>query len=649
MLWGLLGPVDTTTPSGLADRSHSRMKLNRYSSTLLAALAVLSGCNEVKVDEVESVDTHRIETSNALTPSSPTESPADFIARIQQEWVALNKEIEAAYWVRSTYLTPDTAVLAAKAGERSLAFASNAVAQAKLYQGVDMPPETRRAMNFILLSTAMPAPDDLDLRSELASIATEMEGLYGAGKACDENGHCRDLVELERVLRQSRDYDEQLKAWTDWRTISVPMRPKYERFVTITNQGANEFGYSDLSDMWKSGYDMSTADFEQEVERLWGQVEPLYTDLHCYVRDKLADFYGPEKVPTDGPIPAHLLGNMWAQDWSNIYPLVEPYPGESDLDVSRTLEAQEFTPKAMTQMAEGFFTSLGLPALPDSFYSNSLLEKPADRDVVCHASAWDMDNGNDPRIKQCVEPTQEQLVTLHHELGHIYYYLMYKDQPLLFKGGAHDGFHEAIGDTITLAMTPEYYQAKGLISTVAVSEEATINQQMKMALEKIAFLPFGKLIDQWRWQVFSGATPPDRYNTDWWRLRLQYQGIAPPTPRTESQFDPGAKYHIPGNTPYTRYFLSFIIQFQFYQALCDEAGHTGPLHQCSFYNNQDAGEKLGKLLALGASKPWQEALHQVTGTRAMDAKAIKAYFEPLAQWLKQQNQGKQCGWQKAPI
>lgn len=583
-------------------------------------------------------------TDAAKLTVSTTETPYEFVERIQQEWVDLNREIEAAYWVRATYITPDTAVLAAKARERSLDFTGKAVAQAKQYHGAKMHPDTRRALDHILLATAMPAPDNSQLRAELAAIATELTGMYGAGKACDEKGHCRDLEELERVLRDSQDYDEQLQAWLDWRTIAIPMRPKYERFVEITNKGAKAFGYQDLSTMWKSGYDMPVADFEQEVERLWSQVEPLYTDLHCYVRDKLTGIYGADKVPADGPIPAHLLGNMWAQDWSNIYPLVEPYPGVSDLDVSAALVEQNYTPESMTQMAEGFFTSLGLPSLPESFYKNSLLEKPSDRDVVCHASAWDMDNGNDPRIKQCIEPTQEQLTTLHHELGHIYYYLMYKDQPFLFKGGAHDGFHEAIGDAITLAMTPAYFAEQGLIPQVVNSDQATINQQMKMALEKIAFLPFGKLIDQWRWQVFAGQTPPEQYNSDWWKLREQYQGIAPATPRGEEAFDPGAKYHIPGNTPYTRYFLSYIIQFQFYQALCTEAGHTGPLHECSYYRNKSAGDKLGKLLALGASRPWQEALAQLTGTRAMDAAAISEYFSPLSNWLQEQNKNKQCGW-----
>ena len=572
------------------------------------------------------------------------ESAAEFLTRVEQEMLELDKETGAAYWVRATHITPDTGVLAAKAGERQLAFLSKIVEQAKRYKDTPMDEETARGIELILRGSSMPAPDDAELRAELSQIATDLEGMYGAGKYCDVDGKCSSLPELENVLTASRDYDEQLQAWLGWRTVSPPMRDKYKRFVELANAGAQEFGAANLGDMWKGGYDMDVAEFEVETERLWGQVEPLYEALHCHVRSNLSDFYGVEKVADQGPIPAHLLGNMWAQTWSNLYPLIEPYPGVASLDVTAALDAQNYDAVRMTETAEAFFTSLGLPELPDSFWRNSMLTKPADRDVVCHASAWDLDNGNDPRIKQCVEVNEEQLATLHHELGHIYYYLMYKDQRPLFKGGAHDGFHEAIGDTIVLSMTPDYLRDKGLVDTVVVSDEATINEQMKLALDKIAFLPFGKLIDQWRWKVFAGEIKPEQYNQGWWALREQYQGIAAPVARSEANFDPGAKFHIPGNTPYTRYFLSHVMQFQFHKALCDAAGYTGPLHRCSIYGNEQAGDKLGQMLALGASQPWPEAMQALTGQREMDASAIIDYFAPLMAWLEEQNQGRQCGW-----
>ena len=572
------------------------------------------------------------------------ESAAEFVQRVQTEMQVVARESETAAWVRNTYITPDTGLIASKANERWLAFISEVVEQSKQYNGVEMSAETRRSLNLLKLSTSLPAPSDQALRAELSTISTELEGMYGAGEFCDSSQYCRDLGALEDVIDNSRDYDALLEAWEGWRTVAEPMRPMYARMVEIANAGAAEMGYADLGVMWKSGYDMDVQDFELELERLWSQVEPMYEELQCYVHDRLQDTYGADKVVDGQPIPAHPLGNMWAQQWSNIYDLVEPYPGVLALDVTANIESMGWSAVEMTEVAEEFFTSLGLPELPESFWTNSMLTKPADRDVVCHASAWDMDNGNDVRIKQCVEPTEEEFSTLHHELGHIYYYLMYKDQPLLFKGGAHDGFHEAVGDTLTLSMTPGYLRDKGLIESVEVSEEATINQLMKMALDKIAFLPFGKLIDEWRWRVFAGDVTEQEYNDLWWSLRAEYQGIAPPVERSESAFDPGAKFHIPGNTPYTRYFLSFIMQFQFYKSLCETAGHEGPLHECSIYGNTDAGSQLGDMLALGASKPWPDAMQALTGQRQMDAYALVEYFSPLTAWLQEKNEGKACGW-----
>lgn len=585
----------------------------------------------------------------ACDADKPEDANADaFIKRANEEIKENSRTSGAAYWVRATYITPDTAVLAAAASERDLAFASSLVKQARHWDGKPMSEASARSIALIKLGTSMPAPDDAARRRELADIATGMEGTYGSGKYCetgaDGTEQCRDLEQLSDIIAASRDYDELQKAWSEWRTISVPMRPQYQRFVELVNEGAGDMGYADLGAMWRSGYDMSPADFVAEVERLWDDVEPLYSALHCYARTRLAAHYGEARVPSGKPIPAHLFGNMWAQQWGEIYDLLEPYPGVLNLDISAALRNQGHDPVSITKMAEGFFTSLGLPELPDSFYENSLLQKPRDRDVVCHASAWDLDDGNDPRIKQCIEPTEDHLSTVHHELGHIYYYLMYKDLPPLLKGGAHDGFHEAIGDTVVLSMTPEYMRKQGLIDQVATNEQAVINQQMKMALDKIAFLPFGKLIDQWRWQVFSGEIAPDDYNAAWWRLRQQYQGIAPPVARSEADFDPGAKYHIPGNTPYTRYFLAHILQFQFHQALCEAAGHIGPLHSCSIYGSAAAGRRLGDMLAMGQSQPWPDALEKVTGGRQMDSRPIIEYFAPLMSWLEQQNSGQVCGW-----
>ncbi|MBA3563057.1 MAG: M2 family metallopeptidase [Gammaproteobacteria bacterium] len=606
---------------------------------LLAALAglALSAC-----DSTVSAPAN-IEADAA----KPAETPEEFVARINDELEELNRETGAAEWVRATYITKDTAVIAAGASERSLEFFTRAVEEAAQYEGTEMSPDAERQIMLLKLGTSAPAPDDPAKRAELARITTEMEGTYGAAKYCPEGAEgddCLDLPEMVEIMSDSRDYDQLLDLWTGWRTISPQMRDGYSRFVELTNAGARELGFDNLGELWKSKYEMSPAEFEQEAERLWGQVKPLYDELHCYVRDQLAEEYGEERVPAGEPIPAHLLGNMWAQEWGNIYPLVEPFPGVPGVDVTAALEEQDYDAVRMAKTGENFFVSLGMPELPDTFYERSMLTQPRDRDVVCHASAWPLDGGEDVRIKQCVLPTFEHLSTLHHELGHIYYYLAYRDLPPLYKSGAHDGFHEGIGDTMTLSMTPAYLAEIGLAEDVATSDEAVINQQMKLALDKIAFLPFGKLIDQWRWDVFAGKIPPEAYNAAWWDLRRQYQGVSAPVPRSEEDFDPGAKYHIPANTPYTRYFLAHILQFQFHRALCEAGGHEGPIHECSIYENEAAGARLWSMMELGASQPWPEALEAATGSGEMDASAIIDYFEPLMGWLEEQNEGQSCGW-----
>lgn len=587
--------------------------------------------------------------SDQTTPvaTKPTKSADEFIADANKTYLDNYYEYNAAQWVYVTYLNDDSAMLATKANEKWMAMEKELLAEARLYKDVPMSAETKKAyINMTQGKTLLP-PDTPEARAELARLGTHMEGVYGAGKYCKPEGsteNCRDLNQLSVVLAKSRDYNELVDAWTGWHSIARAYRGDYQRYVEIANSGARAYGFSDLGASWKSGYDMPANEFEADVERLWQQVEPLYKALHCKVRTDLAKQYGVDKVPLDKPIPAHLLGNMWSQQWDSIYDLVEPYPGVGDLDITAALVKQNKDAIAITKIAENFFTSLGLRSLPDSFWKNSMLTKPRDREVVCHASAWTMDAKEDVRIKQCVEPTDEEFETMHHELGHIYYDLAYNDKPMLFQNGANDGFHEAIGDTVVLSITPGYLNAIGLIESTESSEQTVINQQMKLALGKIAFLPFGKLIDQWRWKVFSGEIKPEDYNKTWWELRTKYQGISAPVERTEQDFDAGAKYHIAANVPYTRYFIAHILQFQFHKALCDAAGFKGPLHECSIYNSKEAGAKLQTMLAAGASKPWQDVLEEAIGTRQMDASAIIDYFAPLMQWLEKENQGQACGW-----
>lgn len=580
-------------------------------------------------------------------PNQPTaEEARAFVAKVNADLQRLWTRASTASWVKSTYITDDTDRLAAWAEEEVMAYLSRAVEESKRFRDVETDPETARSLHLLRLSTSLPAPADPTKRGELALVSSQLGSIYGKGKWCGAKGDrkCKDLGELSETLARSRKWDELLDAWVGWRTISPPMRPLYEKNVSLANEGAQEVGFADLGEMWRSGYDMDPNELEEETERLWNQVRPLYDDLHCYVRSKLSTVYGKQRVPEDGPIPAHILGNMWAQDWSNVYPLVEPYRGASNLDVDKALEKRGYDAQKMTKLGEAFFLSLGFPPLPETFWTRSMLTQPRDRDVVCHASAWDLTGEGDIRIKMCIRPTEEDLITIHHELGHNFYYQQYNHHPVLFQTGAHDGFHEAVGDAIALSITPSYLKKIGLMSDLPKDNRGQINFQMKMALSKIAFLPFGKLIDQWRWDVFSGKTPPSKYNETWWELVQKYQGVSAPVARSEADFDPGAKYHIPGNVPYLRYFLAHILQFQFHKALCDAAGYEGPLADCSVYGSEAAGEKMRAMLSLGASRPWGDALEAMTGARQMDASALLEYFEPLHAWLKTQNQGRSCGW-----
>ncbi|BDU17361.1 M2 family metallopeptidase [Lysobacter auxotrophicus] len=639
--------------------------------SITAAALGLGGCKK------EPTPTTTPEGGTAAT--APAGETADqFIARVNDEYRKMYPEMTAAQWLSSTFINDDSQLLSAKANERYLAQLNSWIDQAKRFEGQQMSPETARAIQLLKLGTSMPPPKDPAKLEELTKIATRLEGMYGSGTHCTGEGdakQCRQLGDLEDVLRTSRDYDEQLQAWQGWHTISKPMRPDYTRFVELVNQGARDMGFADTGEMWRSGYDMTPAEMATETDRLWGQVKPLYEQLHCYARTRLEAKYGADRGHVAGNmLPAHLMGNMWQQDWGNLWDILAPYPNASVPEITTALESQYrathdailaknpgkrapadlaqieqdarlASAKLMSERAQDFYTSLGMQKLPESYWTHTQFIKPRDRDVVCHASAWDMNMTGDVRIKMCIKPNEEDFTTIYHELGHVYYYLAYNKLSPLFQQGAHDGFHEAIGDTIVLSMTPKYLQSIGLAGEQQVSDEAVVNAQMRMALAKVAFLPFGLMIDRWRWGVFDGSIKPADYNKAWWELKAKYQGVAPSTARGEEFFDPGAKYHVPGNTPYTRYFFAHVLQFQFYKALCDASGYKGPLHECSFYGNKEAGARFQAMLSKGASQPWQKTLKELTGGEQMDASAVLEYFAPLQTWLKQQNEGKTCGWQ----
>jgi peptidyl-dipeptidase A len=570
-----------------------------------------------------------------------------FVAGLEPTLRKLDVDASVAEWTNETDITKEHEAATAKAGQTASDEITKLVKQARKFEPVmdKLDPDTRRQL-LLLKFQATPAPDDPKQSEELARTGAEMTSIYGKGVCTTTNGKesCKDVEYWSKLLQTERDPKKLLAAWKTWHdAVGHAEGPLFAKYVELANIGAKGIGFPDISAMWKSGYDMPPEKFEAEVDRLWGQVKPLYTQLHCYARRQLNKTYGDAVVKKTGPIPAHLFGNMWAQDWSYLYPELEPYKGVAPIDVTPVL-AKSYDPKKMVQMGEAFYTSLGMDPLPATFWERSMFSKPAGKDVVCHASAWDVHYNNDLRIKMCINLNQEDLFVIHHELGHDYYYHAYYQLPIIYQSGANDGFHEAIGDTIRLSMTPEYLKEKGLLDKVVKNDQATINNQMKVALEKIAFLPFGIKVDKWRWDTFSGKVTPDQYNQHWWDLTREYQGMSPPVARASTDFDPGSKYHVATNTPYMRYFLADVLEFQFHRALCKKAGFTGPLDECSIYNNKAAGAALWKMLQLGATKPWQDALFELTGEREMDASAILEYFAPLQKWLEEQNKGQDCGW-----
>ena len=575
-----------------------------------------------------------------MSGGQATVAEADkFIADAEQRLFDLNIKYARADWVKSTFITDDTEALSAEANKQVITAATELAEQSKRFDGLQLSPDTARKIKLLKLALVLPAPKDKAERDEITKLAASLEGDYGKGKYCPdgEQGKCMGIDELGALMATSRDPEELKRVWVGWHQISKPYRKNYQRFVDLSNKGAKEMGFADTGAMWRAKYDMEPDAFAAEMERLWNQVKPLYDSLYTYTRRKLSEKYGPSVVPLDKPIPAHLLGNMWAQQWGNIYPLLAPPTGDRGFDLTATLKQRNTDPKQMVRYGEGFFTSLGFEALPQTFWERSLFSKPADRDVVCHASAWDIDFEKDVRLKMCIQITEEEFSVIHHELGHNYYQMAYAQQPFLYRDSANDGFHEAIGDTMALSVTPPYLKQLGLINAVP-DASADTGFLLQRALDKVAFLPFGYLVDQWRWKVFSGEVGPNDYNRAWWELREKYQGVSAPAPRTDEDFDPGAKYHVPANVPYSRYFLAHILQFQFHRSLCREAGFQGPLYQCSIYGNKKAGEKLKAMLAMGVSKPWPEALKAMTGEDKMDATAIIDYFAPLKTWLDAENQ-----------
>ena len=589
----------------------------------------------------------------AGAPVLAQQAPADaaaaaaYVTEAEARYARAGVESNQAEWVYQTYITQDTEALTARA-EAALTSVNvaNAIGAARYAQIPGLPYDVQRKLDRMRTLIVMPAPTRPGAAEELSTIKARIQGLYGkgqgtlAGKPISGN-------DIEAAMGTSRNPAELKEMWLTWHdTVGKPMAGDYAKLVSLTNEGAKELGYADAGALWRSNYDMTPEAFTALTEQLWNEVKPLYDQLHCYTRAKLNERYGDAVQAKTGPIRADLLGNMWAQEWGNIYDVVAPLgAGEIGFDVTQLLNAKGYDPLKMVRAGEGFFSSLGFAPLPETFWQRSQFTKPADRQVVCHASAWDLDNLEDLRIKMCIQVNTDDFTTIHHELGHNYYQRAYNKQPALYLDGANDGFHEAIGDTIALSMTPEYLVQIGLLGRDQVpGADKDLGLLLRQAMDKVAFLPFGLLIDRWRWQVFSGEVKPAGYQQAWTDMRLRYQGIVPPGPRGVDAFDPGAKYHIPAVVPYTRYFLARVLQFQFFEAACKQAGWKGPLHRCSFYGNKAVGERLNAMLAMGASRPWPDALQAFTGSRTISGKPLIRYFAPLTRWLQAQNRGRPCGW-----
>ncbi|MDQ8755120.1 M2 family metallopeptidase [Sphingosinicella sp. LHD-64] len=618
--------------------------------TSVSALAIALCACVAAVGATASASQSAAAQTGEAAPATKAGAEA-FIQRAERELAEFSVISARAAWVNQTYITDDTNALNAYFGtigtEMGVRFANEAARYANV-QGLDA--DTRRKLNILRTGLTLPAPTTAGAAAELNRISTELGAQYGRGRGT-MGGDQLTGNEIEARMGTVRNPDQLREMWTSWNdNVGAPMRTGYARMAEISNAGARELGFPDTGAMWRSQYDMSPDEFAALTERLWGEVRPLYEQIHCFARAGLNRQYGDAVQPPTGPIRADLLGNLWAQEWGNIYDVVAPQgAGEgAPYDLTELLTHANYTPERIVRQGESFFTSLGFAPLPETFWQRSMITQPRDREVICHASAWDLDNQEDLRIKMCTRVNGDDFVTVHHELGHNFYQRAYNRQPYLYLNSANDGFHEAIGDTIALSVTPEYLVQIGLLQQNQMPNEAQDRALLlRQALDKIAFLPFGLMMDRYRWGIYSGQITPDRYQAAWDEMRLQYQGIVPPSPRSERNFDAGGKYHTAASVPYTRYFLARILQFQFYKAACEQAGWRGPLHRCSFYGNREVGRRLNEMLAMGASRPWPEALQAFTGTREMSAEPMVEYFQPLLGWLREQNRGRQCGWSQS--
>ncbi len=583
--------------------------------------------------------------AGATPAPGPLETPAAFIVRAEQELTLADAANQRAQWVNQTNLNEDTNWLAARASERFTAVQMNLARTAATYRSRDIDPIIARKLALLAVAVRSPAPPSSDQAGQWADLRTRLVARYNQQRVVDGERMLGSYGEVRHAMETTRDPEALLHLWHEWHAVGHDLEDDYARYVALSRQGAQSLGFHDVGELWRSVYDMSPTEMAADTERLWAEIRPLYAALHCHTRAALSKAYGAGVQAPAGPIRIELTRNPMGMYWVGAYDLLAtglPTPG---YDLDHLLESHPSSGEALAHYADRFWTSTGLPAMPASFWTRSLFDKPSDRTVACSGSAAIVGDPTDVRLKMCVGNNALDFSTVHHEVGHAVYALAYQEQPYLFRGAANDAFHEAVADLGALSITPAYLQAIGIITPAeALGADQDLGLLLRMALQRVTFLPFSLIVDRWRWQVYAGAVPPAQYDATWWSLVAQYQGLMPGETRPEGSFDIAALPHITSDISYIRYFYAYLIEFQLFKAACDAAGWTGPLHRCSLYGNAAAGAHLRPMLAMGASRPGADALEAGTGARRVSAEGLLAYFAPLRAYLDAQNQERQCGW-----
>ncbi|XP_059535969.1 angiotensin-converting enzyme 2 isoform X1 [Myotis daubentonii] len=590
----------------------------------------------------------------AAAQSSTEEKAKIFLDNFNSKAEDLSHESALASWDYNTNITDENVQKMNEADSKWSAFYEQQSKLAQTYplQEIQNPTIKRQLQVLQQNGSSVLSPDK---SKQLSTILTKMSTIYSTGKVCNPNNpeECFTLAGLEDIMEKSKDYNQRLWVWEGWRSeVGKQLRPLYEEYVDLKNEMARGNNYEDYGDYWrgdyetegKDGYNYSRHQLIEDVERIFLEIKPLYEHLHAYVRAKLMNAY-PSRISPTGYLPAHLLGDMWGRFWTNLYNLTVPFEQKPNIDVTGAMVEQSWDAEKIFKEAEKFYISVGLPSMTPGFWNNSMLTEPGDgRKVVCHPTAWDLGKG-DFRIKMCTKVTMDDFLTAHHEMGHIQYDMAYATQPYLLRNGANEGFHEAVGEVMSLSVaTPKHLKVMGLLPPdFSEDNETEINFLLKQALNIVGTLPFTYMLEKWRWMVFKGEIPKEQWMKKWWEMKREIVGVMEPLPHDETYCDPASLFHVANDYSFIRYFTRTIFEFQFQEALCQIAKHQGPLHKCDISNSKEAGNKLLEMLKLGKSEPWTLALEKIVGTKKMDAKPLLNYFEPLFTWLKEQN-GNSVGW-----